>query len=307
MKRKGIPTGTDTLDTLIDFYLHSEAFKRLKAPTQVGYEGKLKIVRSTVVERKPLGRHKIDRLKVYHLTEAYEQWLIRGTRLANYNKSVLSAAWRHAMRYDVMMHNPISLIKTQKEEQRTTTWTRDQVSLFLGAAYGKFQHRSIGLILHMAYDWGQRVGDMRMLKWDNLDLEVCRLDIKQSKRGASVHLPIGKNLCAMLVKQKEDFGFQEYVAPRTVPREGAITPYDSYEIGRLTNKILDEVNLPRELNAMDLRRTAVTEMLEASVDAVGIRQVTGHKNMQSVTPYMVNTFSGASKALAARGNDNDTD
>jgi hypothetical protein len=29
-------------------------------------------------------------------------------------------------------------------------------------------------------------------------------------------------------------------------------------------------------------------------------QVTGHKNIMSVKPYMVNTLSGATKALAAR-------
>ena len=56
---------------------------------------------------------------------------------------------------------------------------------------------------------------------------------------------------------------------------------------------------------MDLRRTAVTEMMEAGVDLAGIMQVTGHKNVASIKPYMVNTFSGASKALAARGNDDE--
>jgi site-specific recombinase XerD len=56
---------------------------------------------------------------------------------------------------------------------------------------------------------------------------------------------------------------------------------------------------------MDLRRTAVTEMMEGGVDLANIMQVTGHKNIQSVKPYMVNTLSGATKALAARGNDDD--
>ena len=51
---------------------------------------------------------------------------------------------------------------------------------------------------------------------------------------------------------------------------------------------------------MDLRRTAVTEMMEGGVDLAGIMQVTGHQNAASVKPYMVNTFSGASKALSAR-------
>tara|TARA_Y100001954_G_scaffold86942_1_gene95343 strand:- start:911 stop:1384 length:474 start_codon:yes stop_codon:yes gene_type:complete len=153
----------------------------------------------------------------------------------------------------------------------------------------------------MAYDWGQRVGDIRLLTWDSLDLNHCRIDLTQSKRNAEVHLPISQGLCSMLRQQKEEFGFQEYVVPRVKPRAGAYTPYDKEEISLHINKILEEANLPKELTAMDLRRTAVTEMMEGGVDLVGIMQVTGHQNTASVKPYMVNTYSGASKALAARG------
>jgi len=49
----------------------------------------------------------------------------------------------------------------------------------------------------------------------------------------------------------------------------------------------------------------VTEMMEGGVDLANIMQVTGHKNIASVKPYMVNTLSGAKKALAARGNDDE--
>jgi site-specific recombinase XerD len=109
----------------------------------------------------------------------------------------------------------------------------------------------------------------------------------------------------MLQQQKEDFGFQDCVAPRVYPRAGAYTPYDIEEVSYYINEVLAEANLPSHLTAMDLRRTAVTEMMEAGVDLAGIMQVTGHKSVNSVKPYMVNTFSGASKALAARGNDDD--
>jgi integrase len=205
------------------------------------------------------------------------------------------------MRYDVMIHNPIALVQTVAEKPRRVHWSREQVSIFLDTAYSDFRWRSIGLIVHMAYDWGQRVGDVRLLTWDSLDLNHCRIDMTQSKRNAEVHLPISQGLCSMLRQQKEDFGFQEYVVPRVKPRAGAYTPYDKEEISLHINKILDEANLPKELTAMDLRRTAVTEMMEGGVDLAGIMQVTGHQNTSSVKPYMVNTFSGASKALAARG------
>ena len=199
------------------------------------------------------------------------------------------------------MLRAISLVQTVTEKPRRVHWSREQVSIFLDTAYSDFRWRSIGLIVHMAYDWGQRVGDIRLLTWDSLDLNHCRIDMTQSKRNAEVHLPISQGLCSMLRQQKEEFGFQEYVVPRVKPRAGAYTPYDKEEISLYINKILEEANLPKELTAMDLRRTAVTEMMEGGVDLAGIMQVTGHQNTASVKPYMVNTYSGASKALAARG------
>lgn len=305
MKRVDTPRCSANLNTIIDFYLDSAAYNRLSRSTRKDYMLNLKAVRTTVVERKALGKYKVKDIKVRHLTEAYEQWVVKGISKANYNRSTLSCAWKHSMRYDVMDNNPISLVKTQKAPQRTVTWSRDHLKTFLDVGYQDFDTRNIALIVHMAYEWGQRIGDMRVLKWDALDLDAARLGIKQSKRGASVKLPIGSGLCKMLRNQKEDFGFQEYVSPKVLPSQGSCVPYRKDEISLYINRVLEKANLPMHLTAMDLRRTAFTEMLEAGVDIASIRQVTGHVNMQSCVPYMVNTYSGASKALAARGNDDE--
>ena len=300
-----IPKSNCKLHQIVEFYLGSKSFGRIKGSTQKAYESQLMAVINTTVEGKDLGDYRINKLKVRHLTQAYEMWLEHGPATANYRKAVLSAAWKNAMRYDVMTHNPVSLIKTVAAQPRRTVWKREQIQTFLTAAYSQFKWRSIGLIAHMAYDWGQRVGDMRVLTWDKLNLDSCQLDMTQSKRNAEVHLPISQGLCEMLRQQKEHFGFQDYVAPKPYAIDQTFKPYTKIEIGILFNEILDEANLPRELNAMDLRRTAVTEMMEGGVDLAAIMQVTGHKNIQSVKPYMVNTLSGATKALAARGNDDE--
>ena len=300
-----IPKSNSKLHQIVEFYLGSKSFGRIKGSTQKAYESQLMAVINTTVEGKDLGDYRINKLKVRHLTQAYEMWLEHGPATANYRKAVLSAAWKNAMRYDVMTHNPVSLIKTVAAQPRRTVWKREQIQTFLTAAYSQFKWRSIGLIAHMAYDWGQRVGDMRVLTWDKLNLDSCQLDMTQSKRNAEVHLPISQGLCEMLRQQKEHFGFQDYVAPKPYAIDQTFKPYTKIEIGILFNEILDEANLPRELNAMDLRRTAVTEMMEGGVDLAAIMQVTGHKNIQSVKPYMVNTLSGATKALAARGNDDE--
>jgi len=51
---------------------------------------------------------------------------------------------------------------------------------------------------------------------------------------------------------------------------------------------------------MDMRRSAITEMAEAGVSIATMKQVTGHTNINSLTPYIKHTYSGASEALAQR-------
>jgi len=145
---------------------------------------------------------------------------------------------------------------------------------------------------------------MRLLTWDAIDFNEQRVDITQSKRGAEVFLPIPDTLFTMIKEQHEYFNFQEYVAPHPNPRNGHYPPYTALAIHYIVNKIKKEAGLPKELQARDLRRTAITEMVEAGVDAVGIMQVSGHQDIASIKPYLVNTYSGASAALAKRkGND----
>ena len=51
---------------------------------------------------------------------------------------------------------------------------------------------------------------------------------------------------------------------------------------------------------MDLRRTGVTQMVEAGVPLPQLMAVTGHTHVASVKPYIKNTFASANNALTAR-------
>jgi len=260
----------------------------------------LDVILKTNVEGRLLGNYTVRSIKARHTNLAYEKWLVSGVRTANYRKAVLSTAWKYSMRLDVMDNDPVRLIKTKSTKPRKVKWTRDQVVSFLDTAYGNFKWRSIGLIVHMAYEWAQRVGDMRTLTWDNINFSAQRVDLTQSKRGADVHLPIPDDLLSMLRQQSQDFGFQDYVAPKTTPVAGAYVPYAIDHIDDAINEVKEAARLPKKLTAMDLRRTAITEMVEAGVETLELMQVTGHVNPESVKPYLVNTFSGASNALNKR-------
>jgi len=154
----------------------------------------------------------------------------------------------------------------------------------------------------MAYEWCQRLGDMRLLKWDNFDMSKRRVHIEQSKRRAEVFLPISDELFKMLEQQKEDFDFQEYVAPRPMPYRGRFLPYSEFVLPKFAKRIMSKANLPSDLRLSDLRRTGTTEMVEAGVDITQIMAVTGHSHPQSVQPYIKNTFDSANNALTKRQN-----
>lgn len=290
------------LRVAVDAYLHTPDFAKLSGATQKTYESRLAVVCETPVQMgKLLGNMRLADISLKHITYAYDRWLNEsGQRAANYNASCLSIVLNHARRHEAILYNPVSLLKRKTDKPRRVLWSREHVQTFLETAYSKWSYRSIGLIVHMAYEWGQRIGDMRLLKWDDIDFEQERVDITQSKRGAEVHLPIDDGLLNMLIQQKKDFGFQPYVAPHVKPKNGAYPPYDDIEVHQYVNRVKNYAGLPEELQARDLRRTAITEMAEAGVDLAGIMQVSGHQNPNSVKPYLVNTFSGASNALAKR-------
>jgi integrase len=104
----------------------------------------------------------------------------------------------------------------------------------------------------------------------------------------------------VLKQQHETFGFQVLVTPQVQPSDGSYKPYSKDKLHGYVNAILEAARLPRYLTAMDMRRTAITEMVEAGVDITQIKQVSGHTNINSLTPYIKHTYTGASEALAKR-------
>ena len=290
-----------TLHNLVDYYLHSPQFLALRGRTQKDYEYSLgRAMQTQITPTKTLGDIKLNNLGVSECKMAYQQWVTKGVRMANVMAMVTSLVLNIGEELELIVRNPMRSVKKMVEGQRKVMWSTNQVRAFLATAYGEYKWRSIGLIVHMAYEFAQRIGDMRCLKWDNINFETQRLDLEQSKKRAEVHLPIEDNLFSMLQKQHEDFSFQEYVAPHPQPRSGTYKIYHLNEVSRMVNQVKQSAGLPKELTAMDMRRTAITEMVEAGVDTTQIMAVSGHNSPNSMKPYIKHTFNSANNALSKR-------
>ena len=309
-KKVARPKRRAKMSSLVEYYLDSDRYLRLSPSSQKQYYTHLQYACATYIKdsKKTLGDMSINGLRRRHLQACYDVWLASGTRQANYRLAAVSVVLAYAVQTDVLLYNVSKGVAKLSTKPRRTKWKREEVLSFLDMAYSDYKWRSIGLIVHMAYTWGQRVGDIRTLTWDKLDLDKGVLHLTQSKRGADVHLPIsvdGTNLLNILIQQEKDLGFQDYVVPMPYPKDGAYRPYPVDRIDDVLNEVKEAAGIDKRLTAMDLRRTAITEMAEGGADMVSIMQVSGHASPNSVTPYLVNTLRGATHALSLRGNTQD--
>jgi len=285
-----------TFRDLSDDYKKSLEYRELRQETKVQYDYHITIL----VQH--FGRTSLSLIAPLYAKKAYDTWCERGVSFANHLMSVARIIFNHGVRMEYVSTNPFDKVKKRNTQSRKVVWTSEDVQQFLSVAYSDFNTRNIGLIAQMAYEWCQRLGDMRLLTWDAIHFDKMTVHIEQSKRRAEVFLPISEELCDMLKQQQEDFGFQEYVAPRPYPIDGVYKPYSMYKLPKHARKVMDDAGLSSELQLRDLRRTGTTEMVDAGVSIGQIMSVTGHANPQSVKPYMKHTYDSANYALTKRRN-----
>jgi len=285
---------------MVGDYYSSYEYNDLRDETKADYQYLLRQVLDTRVEGESLRHVAVNNLTTKMCKTAYDIWCQRGIHFANKTMAVARVVYNHGLRMEMVSSNPFNSVRRRTPKSRNTLWEKDHVVQLLDFAYSDFNTRNLGLIAHMAYEWCQRVGDMRLLKWSNIDMEHKRVHILQSKRRAEVYLPMSDDLHEMLTQQHEDFGFQDYVAPRPYPINGEYLPYTKYKMSRHGRSLIRGAGLPDTLRLSDLRRTGTTEMVQAGVGIGQIMSVTGHANPQSVKPYIKNTYDAANYALTKR-------
>jgi len=287
--------------TLIQDYYLSFEYNNLREETKAQYKYFLDVFANTSVDKnQKLGGVMLPSLTTKMAKLAYNSWCERGISMANHVMSVARVILNYGINMEHCTQNPFSNIKKRLSTSRKVVWSKKDVIRFLDTCYADFNTRSIGLIAHMAYEWCQRIGDMRLLEWSNIDFEEKKMYLLQSKRRAEVFLPISDELYQMLRQQNDDYGFQKYVAPRPRAYRGSYKPYSLTKLPLLARKVMDSAGLSKELRLSDLRRTGTVEMVDAGVSMGNIMSVTGHANPQSVKPYMKNTFASANLALNTR-------
>ena len=289
------------LKDAMEKYFRTRQFSSLSRSSQLNYEYALASICRMSVMGRTLGNVNIKKLNAAMCLEIYDTVeLGTSTSNANHIARVFSVLMNFLISIDEIPNNPMARVKKRSSEPRSVIWTHDQVMSLLDAAFDNFEWRNIGLIVLMCYEWGQRPIDIRNLTWESVDLEQSKVTITQSKRGATVELPIPDNLLEMLTEQKKDWDFQEYVVPHHRTQDSAYRPLTVSQMTSLLGEVKAAVGLPDDLRVGDLRKTAIVQMIESGVDHLAIQSVSGHKSVSSLNPYNKFSLKTAQPALERR-------
>lgn len=280
------------------FYRNDRSYQNLKKSSRDGYDNALNKLATTRAFK--LGKLKIKDLSVKRCRMAYEEWLETSVPSANMTRTIIGILFTYLCSLDLLVRNPLALVKPEGHQPVTHIWSPEEIDKFFSVAFTRYEWRNVALIVYLCYEWGQRPIDIQRLQWSNLDFERELCTLTQSKRGATVYLPMTEAIKEMLLEQKELFDFQPYVAPNYRVRDNAYRPYSGSSMSKVFTEIREAAGLPEYLKVGALRKTAINEARDAGVDIAGIQQFTGHKNLSSLNPYMKFTPTGAKNALDKR-------
>lgn len=293
-------TPKSKIGDLIKSYLDSSSYEKLSDRAKRGYKYNLESWYKYKIAGVPVKNAKIGNLSTPMCQRLYDEASESSASMANHALSVYRLLFNYGIRKGFITFNPFSKVEKVKTKSRKVVWERQHVRAFLNTAFSKFEWRNVGLIVNMAYEWGQRLGDIRELTWDDYDVDTGVLTLTQSKRGANVQLPTSEGLQRMLKQQHEEFGWQKYIAPNPKVIRGRVYAYSLNNLHRVGRQIIEEADLPDEIMLMDLRRTAITEMVEVGVPVSSIMAVSGHATPMSLSPYIKHTLRGATNAQQMR-------
>ncbi len=239
-----------------------------------------------------LGDVRLDRLGGPQL-EAHRDARFRGgaapTTIRN-EIDVIGFAWRWWMDRSPRPLKPLPKVEVRGGPVRNRyTPTRGEVLAVLGQLEG--WHRIAVLLLYAS---GARPGEIRDLRWREVDLERRRL-VVDGKTG-----PRPVPLAAEVVAELRRWASERGAEPSARVLLGSPSTFDSYLGVHRLRAACEAAGVPR-FTLYGLRRAAVDAMARAGVDVATAAAVTGHSPTVMLTHYRTVTEEDRRRAIEVAG------
>ena len=212
----------------------------------------------------------------------------RANDTINKDMSILKAAYRLAWKQgELATVPPFPTLKVYNVRQGTYTQEEvDRVIAELPAHYGP--------LVQFAYLTGRRSGEIRAIKWHDVDFTNKVIVVRQTttKNGEPDTIPLVGELLRLMAGLWEARGPCPYVFH-----------YRGQPIGKFQatfKRAATRAGLPDRL-FHDLRRTVATDLEEAGVPRSVAMRITGHKTEQHYNRYRIVNTDNVRQGMAALG------
>ncbi len=147
----------------------------LARTTQQSYEDTINVHLKPVLGHIPLARLSAPAMQRY-LAQKLEKGLSATT--VRYHAAVLHEALRHAVRWGVLIRNPLDYLDLPRRRRKETrVWDEEQVRLFLGEARKSSGYYPLYLA---AVTTGMRQGELLGLRWADIDFTLGTATVQQT-------------------------------------------------------------------------------------------------------------------------------
>lgn len=252
----------DSVAALVQLYEQSDRYKDLAPGTRTYYDRKLRDVLRVWAD---LLASEIDRRAAIDFIEAYPQ---AGERRKA--RAVLLSLFDVATYRGWMHENPAQGVRLKTPPKRDQVWSQEALDTFwqtLAAInWSAWKREAVSLYMTLCRYTAQRPGDVAAMHWTQYQGDVIRL--RQQKTGKLVDVPAHKDLKAVLDATDRRSLHALFAWP-----DG--TPLAYHNLRDWERQVREQAGIT-DLQARDLRRTAMVRMAEAGAEIHQIAAVSGH-------------------------------
>jgi integrase len=184
----------------------------------------------------------------------------------------VSAFYKFALDRDLVESSPATQLRRSLRSGTFPTWTQDQALRAIRDLPEYFRRTVV-----LAYHTGQRRGDLCAMRWS--DLVRDRLLVKQEKTGATLEIPISRELAVELA------AWRSTTRTVTILETPSGRPWVPNDLTRLLRLELTKIGLPARLNIHGLRKLMATRLADHGSTTHEIAAITGHKTLAMVQLY----------------------
>jgi integrase/recombinase XerD len=155
---------------------------------------------------------------------------------------------------------------------------REDIAAILEAA-SCFRDR---MIVGFLYGCGLKIGELRRLRWRDLDLEQCSVQIDDRPGSAARVLPLPQLLLPLLREGIRHCPPQYPVLAGA--RDGS--PLSARRIQVIVRRAAEDAGILKPVTAMTLRHSYAVHALEAGSNVREVQEALGHRFVQSTMRYL---------------------